>query len=108
MLYGIGAGLFVLVLILVLLLLSRGRRSKEPVPPPAPAWGDLKEPLPQYTTSSEPAAFPEPTPDPLAEAPAPAQVHYCKCPACATQFTVNGTKPIVTNCPGCGKKGYLR
>lgn len=34
--------------------------------------------------------------------------HQCKCPSCATQFTVKGTKPITTTCPGCGKKGILR
>lgn len=34
--------------------------------------------------------------------------HQCRCPACKTQFSVNGTKPITTICPGCGKKGILR
>lgn len=34
--------------------------------------------------------------------------HVCKCPGCQTQFSVRGQKPIMTNCPGCGRKGYLR
>jgi len=38
----------------------------------------------------------------------PGERHHLKCPACSTRFTVTGTKPIVTNCPHCGKKGILR
>jgi ribosomal protein S27E len=38
----------------------------------------------------------------------PGERHHIKCPACTTRFTVTGTKPIVTNCPHCGKKGILR
>lgn len=38
----------------------------------------------------------------------PAEVHQARCPACATSFTATGQKPIVTVCPGCGKKGILR
>lgn len=38
----------------------------------------------------------------------PGERHHIKCPACNTRFTVTGTKPIVTNCPHCGKKGILR
>jgi hypothetical protein len=108
-LYAVGAGLFLLVLVLVLVLVARSRRRREaPQQPSGVSWGEPMEPLPEPTGSLAPASFPEPQPDPLAAAPAPAQVHYCRCPACQTQFTVNGTKPIVTNCPGCGKKGYLR
>lgn len=36
------------------------------------------------------------------------EVHQARCPACATSFTVTGTKPVITVCPGCGKKGILR
>jgi hypothetical protein len=36
------------------------------------------------------------------------EVHQARCPACATSFTATGSKPIVTVCPGCGKKGILR
>lgn len=108
-LYGVGAGLFLLVLILVLVLVSRSRRPREALPgEQAVSWDEPVQDLPQQGDAPAPAAFPEPAPDPLAAAPAPGQVHYCRCPACQTQFTVNGTKPIVTNCPGCGKKGYLR
>lgn len=38
----------------------------------------------------------------------PAEVHQARCPSCGTSFTAAGTKPIVTVCPGCGKKGILR
>mgnify|MGYP001619396021 CR=1 FL=1 len=107
-LYAVGAGLFLLVLILVLVLVMRSRRQGE-APPPSPdvSWGDPTEPRPE-PGASDAAAFPEPAPESLSPPATPAQVHYCRCPACQTQFTVNGTKPIVTNCPGCGKKGYLR
>lgn len=106
-LYAIGAGLFLLVLLLVVVLVMRSRRQREATPPPGQvSWGD--EAAPEPVGAPSPAAFPEPTPDPLAAAEPPGQVHYCRCPACQTQFTVTGTKPIVTNCPGCGKKGYLR
>lgn len=119
-LLAIGAGIFLLVLLAIVLSLRARRNRAAPLPEPAFAWGDAP-PLTEPIVTSEPGfdqvAFPEQAPDPMAAPldpePAPAaaaggQIHYCRCPACQTQFTVNGMKPIVTNCPGCGKKGYLR
>jgi hypothetical protein len=34
--------------------------------------------------------------------------HRLKCPECQHRFEVSGTKPIVTHCPNCGRKGILR
>lgn len=33
--------------------------------------------------------------------------HHIKCPSCDTRFTAVGERPLVTHCPGCGKKGVL-
>ncbi|MBI2077587.1 MAG: zinc ribbon domain-containing protein [Euryarchaeota archaeon] len=52
------------------------------------------------------------TPPPEAEASgqeaAQGELHRLKCPQCQHRFEVVGTKPIVTVCPNCGKKGILR
>lgn len=53
------------------------------------------------------------TEEPLAEeAPAaavePGERHRMRCPECDHMFEVVGRKPIVTNCPNCGRKGILR
>ena len=118
----IGAGLFLLVLLAVVLAIRARKASLGPGAAPAPdeaTWGSaLSDPLPEPAVAGEVSveggAWPEPMPEqPLSDGtetapPAAGQVHYCRCPACQTQFTVNGLKPIVTNCPGCGKKGYLR
>ena len=123
----IGGGLFFLIVLAIVLSL-RSRRAPTPDEAAGFAWdpGAADAPQPPEPAAAAPgtdvAAFPPPAADPLAPAPAPAAfeappaappaesgpVHYCRCPACQTQFTVNGPKPIVTNCPGCGKKGYLR
>lgn len=39
---------------------------------------------------------------------APEQRHVLRCPQCQHRFEVYGRKPIVTNCPNCGRKGILR
>jgi hypothetical protein len=36
------------------------------------------------------------------------ETHRMKCPECQHRFEVQGSKPIVTNCPNCGRKGILR
>jgi hypothetical protein len=109
-LFGIGAGVLLLVLLAVVLAMRARRRGVAPPADPSIGWGDAP-PLPEPAVTEDPAygaaAFPEP-PQAMAPAPTAGPVYYCRCPACQTQFTVNGTKPIVTNCPGCGKKGYLR
>jgi hypothetical protein len=68
-----------LLIVLVVVLVARGQRSRT-------------------ETVSESEAAPADGAD----------VHQARCPACATSFTATGTKPIVTVCPGCGKKGILR
>lgn len=37
-----------------------------------------------------------------------AEKHRLRCPACSHRFEVAGSKPIVTVCPSCGRKGILR
>jgi hypothetical protein len=34
--------------------------------------------------------------------------HHLRCPNCAHDFHVAGERPIVTECPNCGRKGVLR
>lgn len=107
----VGAGLFLTIVLAVVLLLNARRHGAAPAPDNSMAWGDAA-PLTEPAVAEDPAlgtaAFPDPATDPLAVAPPPSQPHHCRCPACQTRFTVSGAKPIVTNCPGCGKKGYLR
>jgi len=114
----IGAGLLLLVVLAILLATRKAQRASEAAETdPSLGWDESMAPLPEPAVAGGPPAdevapWPEPVPDPSGAAP-PAtadvgEVHYCRCPACQTQFTVTGPKPIVTNCPGCGKKGYLR
>jgi hypothetical protein len=123
-LYAIGAGLFVL-LVVSLAALVRRRVPAGREPAEAIDWGDLtppgaqdmtppspqpQAPPPQAPAPARPSLAPpvaEFHPEPAATAPV-GPIHYCKCPGCQTQFSVSGPKPIVTHCPGCGKKGYLR
>lgn len=103
-LYGVGAGLFVLIMV-GLVWLVRRRKARVLEPDATYAWGEPAEVPPPETALPTALA----SPPPAAAPPAPTgPVHVCKCPHCKTQFSVTGNKPIVTNCPGCGKKGYLR
>ena len=34
--------------------------------------------------------------------------HYLHCPDCDADFVVVGKKPLLTKCPSCGAKGYLK
>jgi hypothetical protein len=43
-----------------------------------------------------------------AETPFGEERHMLSCPNCSTEFHVNGERPVVTNCPNCGRKGILR
>jgi hypothetical protein len=80
------------LVVLVAILIARGRnRDAQGGAAQGYAW--------QETTEAE-AAKDEWQP--------PAEVHQARCPSCGTSFTAAGTKPIVTVCPGCGKKGILR
>lgn len=134
--YAVGAGIMFLIL-LALALSLRARSKRRHQEEGSYAWGEPsavpEQPPEAVQQDAEMAAFPDQLPDPasapvgeeawVAEqpaaaeqaplptapaAPASGEVHYCRCPSCQTQFSVNGPKPIVTNCPGCGKKGYLR
>ena len=127
-LMAIGAVLFLAVAVVVALAL-RPRKAGEGLDPGI-AWGNPHGDLPPEPLAPAPApgpavapptfeplpprparpSAPPPTRQPEFEAPpAPAgPAHFCRCPACQTQFTVSGPKPIVTNCPGCGRKGFLR
>ena len=131
-LMAIGAGLFLAVAVLVAVALRPKKAAHEA--DPGIAWGkphgELPPEEPAPVASAAPPTF-EPLPPSSAPLPplparqgarAPARqpefeaapavpagpTHYCRCPACQTQFTVNGPRPIVTNCPGCGRKGFLR
>jgi hypothetical protein len=80
------------LVVLVAILIARGRnRDTQAAATQGYAW--------QETTEAK-AAEDEWQP--------PAEVHQARCPSCGTSFTAAGTKPIVTVCPGCGKKGILR
>lgn len=105
----VGAGAF-LVLLLAIALVVRARKrdaARSPDEDAGFAWdeGLTGEPGP---AAAPPAVAEAPAPVPPPPAAPAAQAHQCKCPACGTIFSVTGPKPIVTNCPGCGKKGYLR
>jgi hypothetical protein len=83
--------LFLVVLIAVLIARGRNRDGQQTAAAQGYAWQEEGEAK---------AAEGEWQP--------PAEVHQARCPACATSFTATGQKPIVTVCPGCGKKGILR
>ncbi len=80
----------VLLAVLVIVLVVRSRRTA-----PTVAWED-----PQQAAgwTNEQAVAPE----------ASAETHTLQCPACATQFTATGSKPLTTTCPGCNRTGILR
>src|SRR5687767_7277422 len=114
---GIGGMLFFVALVAV--LLSLRRRGPAARAEPGVVWDDAVLDAPAAPAAQPPAVtevgwedLPA-QPDVHAEPPASVveetgPVHHCRCPGCQTQFTVTGAKPIVTHCPGCGKKGYLR
>lgn len=82
------------LIVLVVILVARGRgQQQEQAPAPGSAWEGQDE---AKAANAEWGAG------------ATGEVHQARCPACATSFTATGTKPIVTVCPGCGKKGILR
>lgn len=70
---------------------------------PAPAGPAVSVASPGQATGQVTVLEPAPVPPGVA-----ARRFLLKCPACQSQFSVEGVKPIVTNCPGCGKKGILR
>ena len=83
------------LVVLVAVLIARGRnREAQGAAAQGYAWQETAE------TTEAKAAEGEWQP--------PAEVHQARCPSCGTSFTAAGTKPIVTVCPGCGKKGILR
>lgn len=91
-----GAIAFVAVIALLAILLAnrRGGGSQQeqvyaPAPPPPEAEAETQE-----QRAGEQQAW--------------AQTHRLRCPQCSHRFEVSGTKPIVTNCPNCGRKGILR
>ncbi len=93
----------VLIIVLIVFLVVMSRRNKEAEEQPAGegyAWNEGE------ATGMEPS--PEAAVAPLAPVAQTGDVHHARCPACQTQFTAMGTKPVVTACPGCGKKGVLR
>jgi len=79
------------LIVLVAVLIARGRNREGQAAAQGYAWQE---------TTEQKAAEGEWQP--------PAEVHQARCPSCGTSFTATGTKPIVTVCPGCGKKGILR
>lgn len=109
-LMAIGAGLFLAVVAVLAVVLRRRPVTPGSEADPGIAWGNPHGELPPEPAPS-PASY-APVEAPGSEAAPPSEpagpVHSCRCPSCQTQFTVNGPKPIVTNCPGCGKKGFLR
>ncbi len=124
-LMAIGAILFLAVVVVLAVALRKRPIPVGGEPGLGMAWGDPHGDLPPV---DEPAWSPQPQPaaaapaapaapamahppefEPSGPPPAPAgPTHHCRCPSCKTQFTVDGPKPIVTNCPGCGRKGFLR
>jgi hypothetical protein len=81
------------LVVLVAILIARGRNREQQGAAQGYAW--------QESTETEAKAA-------EGEWQPPAEVHQARCPSCGTSFTAAGTKPIVTVCPGCGKKGILR
>lgn len=61
-------------------------------------------------TAEQPTEASQEEPEVVAEAEGAAagETHRLKCPQCSHSFQVSGTKPIVTNCPNCGRRGILR
>lgn len=93
----IGLPLIAIVLILAIVLVVRTQRRRPPsqqlVLPRGVQVGRVKG-----KAAEEPPAKPAPA----------EQRHVLRCPQCQHRFEVYGTKPIVTNCPNCGRKGILR
>lgn len=87
--------LFLIVLVAILIARGRSRGPRQQAAAQGYAWEEAP-------AAEAAAASAEWDGD---QAP---EVHQARCPACATTFTATGTKPIVTVCPGCGKKGILR
>lgn len=87
----IGALALVAVAALIAVAVARrGNTQQQTVMQPAPA-----APTEVEATTQEPATV-------------ATDLHRLRCPECAHRFEVNGTRPIVTNCPNCGRKGILR
>ncbi len=90
--FGAIAVIAIAALLAILLAGRRGGGSQQeqvyaPAPPPAEAEAETQQPVQQEAW---------------------AQTHRLRCPQCSHRFEVSGTKPIVTNCPNCGRKGILR
>lgn len=87
--------LFLIVLVAILIARGRNRGARQQTAAQGYAWEETPAAEAQAANAEWDGA----------QAP---EVHQARCPACATTFTATGTKPIVTVCPGCGKKGILR
>lgn len=85
---GVGAFLVVAAIIAVLIAGRRGGARQETMPASATA-PPAEEDKPQRGVVAM-------------------ETHRLRCPQCSHRFEVSGTKPIVTNCPNCGRKGILR
>jgi hypothetical protein len=88
-------GLLLLILLIVIIVAATRDRDEEPDWAPtqsAAAWTAVEQP-------QEAPAWEEPA---HAE-----DHHHIRCPNCDTRFTAVGSRPLVTHCPGCGKKGVL-
>ncbi|MEK6986280.1 MAG: IPT/TIG domain-containing protein [Candidatus Thermoplasmatota archaeon] len=88
----IGLALFFLV---VAILVAALRRRNANRPAAVEGWSD--------PGTGAWSGEPQPTDDA-----GNAEQHTLQCPACQTQFTAAGTRPLTTVCPGCNRTGILR
>lgn len=94
----VGLPLLAVVILIVVFVMIRGRSGSKA--PAAAKTETVQEPAP--AAASKAKAEPKPAAG-VAE-----QRHALRCPQCQHRFEVFGRKPIVTNCPNCGRKGILR
>lgn len=89
----IGLALFFLVVAILVAALRR-RNANRPAPD-AQGWNGSASTGWSQEPQTEDAGSPE-------------EQHTLQCPACQTQFTAAGTRPLTTVCPGCNRTGILR
>lgn len=81
------------------------RRPKEPEAAPGAVFAFKRRAAEPVAAAAEPANTPEPS-APLVTLAPPASPELervtLKCPQCATQFTTEGTRPMLATCPSCG------